>query len=230
MLSVLLVEDDIDLAATVVQYLELEGIQCDHASNGVSGLHFIANNHYDSLLLDINLPRLDGLAVCEQLRDNGDDTPVLMLTARDQLDDKIRGFQVGTDDYLVKPFELEELVARVRALAKRRSGQSRLLQCAEVVMNLDSKTASRAGRPLKLSPTGWRLLELLLRASPKVVSRAAIEQALWGDEPPDSNSLKVHLFNLRRVIDAEGETPLLHTIPGQGFTLRDMTAPDGGVQ
>ena len=119
MLSVLLVEDDIDLAATVVQYLELEGIQCDHASNGVSGLHFIANNHYDSLLLDINLPRLDGLAVCEQLRDNGDDTPVLMLTARDQLDDKIRGFQVGTDDYLVKPFELLEVYARVQSLWRR---------------------------------------------------------------------------------------------------------------
>ncbi len=228
MLNVLLVEDDIDLAATVVQYLELEDIHCDHASNGISGLHFMQNNSYDSLLLDINLPKLDGLTVCQQLRDNGDDTPVLMLTARDQLDDKIRGFQAGTDDYLVKPFELEELVARVRALAKRRSGQSRILRCADLIMNLDSKTVTRAGQQLKLSPTGWRLLEVLLRTSPKVISRGVIEQSLWGDEPPDSNSLKVHLFNLRKSIDGEFEVPLLHTIPGQGFALRDNSAQEKG--
>ncbi|CAA0090813.1 Response regulator MprA [Halioglobus japonicus] len=225
MLNVLLVEDDIDLAATIVQYLELEDIHCDHASNGVAGLHFMRLNRYDSLLLDINLPRLDGLTVCQQLRDDGDDTPVLMLTARDQLEDKIQGFKAGTDDYLVKPFELEELVARVQALAKRRSGQTRVLQYADLVMNLDSKTVSRSGRQLKLSPTGWRLLELLLRNSPKVLTRATIEQSLWGDEPPDSNSLKVHMFNLRKAIDGNADVPLLHTIAGQGFALRDIATP-----
>jgi DNA-binding response OmpR family regulator len=229
MLNVLLVEDDIDLAATIVQYLELEDIHCDHASSGVAGLHFMRQNRYDSLLLDINLPRMDGLSVCQQLRDDGDDTPVLMLTARDQLEDKIQGFKAGTDDYLVKPFELEELVARVQALAKRRSGQSRVLQCADLIMNLDSKTVSRAGRALKLSPTGWRLLELLLRNSPKVLSRETIEQSLWGDEPPDSNSLKVHVFNLRKAIDGDCAAHLLHTIPGQGFALRDAPTSAKGL-
>lgn len=230
MLNVLLVEDDIDLAATVVQYLELEGILCDHASNGASGLHFMQNNRYDSLLLDINLPKMDGLTVCQKLRDNGDDTPILMLTARDQLDDKIRGFQAGTDDYLVKPFELEELVVRVQALAKRRSGQSRILKCADLSMNLDSKTASRSDRQLRLSPIAWRLLEILLRASPNVLSRQSIEQSLWGDEPPDSNSLKVHMFNLRKTIDGDFEAALLHTIPGQGFALKSVSAQESGEQ
>ena len=220
MLNVLLVEDDIDLAATLVQYLELENIRCDHASNGVSGLHFMRSNRYDSLLLDINLPRLDGLSVCQQLRAEGDDTPVLMLTARDQLNDKIEGFKAGTDDYLVKPFELEELLVRVRALAKRRSNQSRVLRCADLTMNLDSKMVERAGQALKLSPIGWRLLEILLRASPQVLSRSELENALWGDEPPDSNSLKVHIFNLRKAIDSEFEGPLLQTVSGQGFALR----------
>ena len=223
MLTTLLVEDDLDLAATVVQYLELEGILCDHASNGVAGLQLMRENHFDVLLLDLNLPKLDGLRVCQQLREEGNDTPVLMLTARDQLDDKVQGFDVGTDDYLVKPFELEELIVRVHALSRRRSGQARILRCGDLSMDLDSKTATRAGQALKLSPTGWRLLEALLRASPQVVSRKQLEQILWGDEPPDSNSLKVHLFNLRKVLDNNFETPLLHTLPGQGFSLRPVT-------
>ena len=221
MLNVLLVEDDLDLAATVVQYLELEDIHCDHASNGLSGLQLMRQHSYDSLLLDINMPKLDGLSVCQQLRNRGDDTPVLMLTARDQLADKILGFQAGTDDYLVKPFEMDELVVRVRALAKRRSGQSRILRCADLTMNLDNREVSRSARVLKLSPTGWRILEVLLRASPGVVSRSALEQALWGEDPPDSNSLKVHLFNLRKAIDGGFEVALLHTVSGHGFALRD---------
>ena len=221
MLNALLVEDDLDLAETVIQYLQLEAIDCDYASNGVAGLQLMREHRYDVLLLDLNLPRLDGLSVCQQLRRDGDDTPVLMLTARDQLDDKIQGFDAGTDDYLVKPFELEELVVRLQALARRRSGQVRRLSCADLSLDLDSKTATRAGQPLKLSPTGLRLLEVLLRASPRVVSRLALEQALWGDEPPDSNSLKVHLFNLRKAVDGEFAQTLLHTVPGQGFSLRE---------
>jgi DNA-binding response OmpR family regulator len=230
MLNVLLVEDDLDLAATVVQYLELEDIRCDHASNGLSGLQLMRQHRYDSLLLDINMPKLDGLSVCQQLRSKGDDTPVLMLTARDRLEDKILGFQAGTDDYLVKPFEMDELVARVRALAKRRSGQSLILRCADLTMNLESREVSRAAQLLKLSPTGWRILEALLRASPGVVSRAELEQALWGEDPPDSNSLKVHLYNLRKAVDDGFEVTLLHTIPGHGFALRDPRAQQPGVQ
>ena len=221
MLNVLLVEDDLDLADTIVQYLELEGIRCVHGTNGVAGLQLAKEGGYQVLLLDINLPRLDGLSLCEQLRGIGNDTPILMLTARDSLDDKLAGFQAGTDDYLVKPFALQELVVRLEALSRRRSGQTRKLSCAGLEMNLSDKTVTRNGCILKLSPTGWRLLEALLRASPEVVSRQDLEEAVWSDDVPDSNSLKVHIFNLRKVIDVPFSAPLLHTIPGHGFVLRE---------
>jgi len=220
MLNVLLVEDDLDLAQTVVQYLELEGIVCDHAANGVAGLALLRGRHLDCILLDLNLPRLDGLSVCARLRADGNDTPVLMLTARDALDDKLEGFRAGTDDYLTKPFELQELVVRLRALARRRSGQARILSCGALSMNLDERSVTRAGRPVKLSPTGWSLLEALLRASPAVVSRRVLEQAVWGDAPPDSDALKVHLFHLRKAVDGSFDASLLHTVPGHGFALR----------
>ncbi|KGM06400.1 putative two-component response regulator [Methylophaga thiooxydans] len=220
MLTTLLIEDDLDLAQTVIDYLSLESIRCDHASNGIAGLNLLAENQFDVLLLDLNLPRMDGLMVCEQLRQQGKDIPVLMLTARDQINDKLAGFKAGTDDYLVKPFELDELVVRLKALARRRSGQVQLLSCADLEMNLDTRTVTRATQPLKLSPTSWRLLETLLRASPAVVTKQQLEVAVWGDEAPDSNSLKVHLFHLRKAIDAPFEHPLLHTIAGHGFALR----------
>ncbi|MCG8313074.1 MAG: response regulator transcription factor [Pseudomonadales bacterium] len=223
MLTVLLVEDDIDLAQTVVQYLELEQIQCDHASNGVAGLNLMQRNHYQVLLLDLNLPRLDGIGVCQQLRQQGDDTPILMLTARDQLDDKVEGFKAGTDDYLVKPFAMQELIARIFALSRRRSGQANQLQCGPLSVNFGEKQAYREGQLLKLSPTAWKLLETLMRASPNVVSREVLEQALWGDDVPDSNSLKVHMHNLRKSVDAPFGYGMIQTIAGQGFALREST-------
>ncbi len=219
-LSTLLIEDDLDLAQTVIDYLELESIQCDHASNGVAGLQMLAEQEFDVLLLDLNLPRMDGLTVCEQLRQQGRDIPILMLTARDQITDKLAGFNAGTDDYLVKPFELDELVVRIQALSRRRSGQVQLLSCADLEMNLDTREVRRGGEPLKLSPTNWRLLETLLRASPSVVSKQKLEQAVWGDETPDSASLKVHLFHLRKAVDGDFEQKLIHTVTGHGFVLR----------
>lgn len=224
MLNVLLVEDDFDLAETVIDYLELESIACDYASNGMAGLQLIEQNPYDVVLLDINLPRLDGLSLCERLRASGNDTPILMLTARDQLDDKLAGFKAGTDDYLVKPFELQELVVRLRALARRRSGQTQLLRCGDLEMNLKVRTVTRAGQAIKLSPVGWQLLEALLRASPEVVSKQKLIAAVWGDAPPDSDSLKVHLFHLRKAIDAPFATALLHTIAGHGFAIKEAPA------
>lgn len=221
MLSLLLVEDDLDLAQTVVQYLELEDIRCDHASNGVAGLELMRRGRYDALLLDLNLPRMDGLTLCQKLRAAGDDTPILMLTARDRLDDKIEGFHAGTDDYLVKPFALQELVARVQALARRRSGQVQRLRCGDLEMNLAERRVTRAGQEIRLTPIGWRLLEALLRAAPSVVSRQMLQEAVWGEDMPDSDSLKVHLHHLRKSIDAPFPTALLQTIPGHGFALKD---------
>ena len=172
------------------------------------------------LLLDLNLPRIDGLTVCERLRSAGSDIPVLMLTARDQLIDKQAGFAAGTDDYLVKPLELKKLVMRIQALSRRRSGQTQLLRCGDLQMNLQQRQLSRADINLHLSPIGWRILELLLRESPNVVSRQRLEIAIWGEEIPDSDSLKVHLHHLRKTIDGGFDTALLQTIPGIGIAIR----------
>lgn len=226
MLSVLLIEDDLDLAQTVMDYLQLESIQCDHASNGAAGLTLLHQQDYDVLLLDLNLPRIDGLTVCERLRADGKDIPVLMLTARDQLADKQAGFAAGTDDYLVKPFALEELVLRLQALSRRRSGQMQKLQFADLLMDLNSREVSRDSQIIKLSPIGWQLLEVLLRHAPDVVSRQKLQMAVWGDEIPDSNSLKVHMHHLRKAIDGPFDSNLLQTVAGHGFALRisDETA------
>jgi len=219
-LNVLLVEDDRDLAASVADYLLLERITCDHAYNGQAGLTLACENPYDVILLDLMLPRMDGLTVCEKLREKGIDTPVLMLTARDTLDDKVAGFNAGTDDYLVKPFALEELVVRVMALSKRRSGQVQKLTVADLELDLQSKTATRNGKILKLTPTGWILLETLMRASPSVVTRQTLENTVWPDDVPDTNSLKVHMYNLRQQVDKPFESNLIHTLQGQGFVVK----------
>lgn len=218
--SILLVEDDLDLAQTLIDYLRLENIDCDHASNGVSAEQLALQNVYDVLLLDINLPRQNGLDVCSALRAKGLDTPILMLTARDTLQDKLKGFEVGSDDYLVKPFEMAELVARIHALAKRKSGQSRQWSVAGLVMDFQRHQVTREGQPIKLSPIGWKLLEALMQASPQVVSKAQLSQKIWGDDVPDSDALKVHLHKLRKAVDDGFSTPLIQTFPGVGFALQ----------
>jgi DNA-binding response OmpR family regulator len=220
-INILLVEDDIDLSASVSEYLALENIQCDFAYNGQSGLELAKQNLFDVILLDINLPQLDGLSLCEQLRLSGIDTPVLMLTALDTLADKLAGFRAGTDDYLVKPFALDELVARIQVLATRRSGQIQKLNISDLEINFLRHEVRRANKVLTITPTGWKLLETLMRASPSVLTREQLQQAVWNDEPPDSNSLKVHLFKLRQQVDVPFEKKLIHTLSGKGFSLRE---------
>jgi len=217
---ILLVEDDLDLAATIIDYLEIEDIYCDHAANGVIGLQLIEKNNYDMAILDINMPQMNGLTLCKSIRELGSSMPILMLTARDSLPDKLAGFDVGTYDYMVKPFEMLELIARINVLSKRQSGQSSYFSIANLSVDFKSKTAKRHQRELKLSPTGWILLEVLIRKSPQVISRDQLSRAIWGDEIPDSNSLKVHIFKLRQQIDSENEDKLLKTISGQGFALK----------
>lgn len=222
-LQLLLVEDDIDLATAVIDYFELEHIRCDHAANGVSGYHLIESHRYDVVVLDLNLPKISGLEVCEKIRSQGIDVPILMLTARDTLDDKLTGFSKGADDYLVKPFAMEELIVRVQVLAKRRSGQVSKLTVEDLELDLQEKVATRDGQPIKLSPIGTKLLECLLRESPNTVSRDKLMQSVWGDDQPDSNSLKVHMFNLRKAVDGDSKSKLIHTITGYGFALKRDT-------
>lgn len=222
MINVLLVEDDIDLAATIVDYLDIESINCDHASNGLMGLELIQRNHYQMMMLDINMPKMDGLTLCNTVREKGLDIPILMLTARDSLENKLQGFEAGSDDYLVKPFAMRELVARVQVLAKRRSGEVKRLVLGDLILDLNQRSAQLQQRTLKLSPIAFKLLEVLVRASPHPVSRQHIMQAVWGDEQPDSNSLKVHIHHVRKQLDASKHSPLLklETISGIGFAIK----------
>ena len=170
-LQLLLVEDDLDLATAIMDYFALEGIECDHAANGLAGFNLIKQNPYDAVILDLNLPRMSGLQVCEQLRAQGIDVPILMLTARDTLDDKLTGFSVGADDYLIKPFAMEELIVRAQVLSRRRSGQVNKLTVRDLELDLKQQQASRNGETLKLSPIGFRILEALMRESPNPISR-----------------------------------------------------------
>ncbi|WP_024600710.1 response regulator transcription factor [Pseudoalteromonas sp. TAE56] len=220
MINVLLVEDDIDLATTIVDYLEIESIECDHASNGVMGLNLIERNPYQMIILDVNMPKMDGLTMCKTLRERGIDIPVLMLTARDSLDNKLEGFAAGSDDYLVKPFAMKELVARVQVLAKRTSGEVKRLTFANLTLNLTAHTATVAAYSLKLSPITFKLLEVLVREQQKPVTRQVIMQAIWGDDQPDSNSLKVHIHHLRKQLEQAHCQAVLETIPSVGFGLK----------
>jgi len=224
-LQLLLVEDDIDLATAVIDYFELERIQCDHAANGLSGFNLIKSNHYDAVILDLNLPKMDGLTVCNTLRAEGVDVPILMLTAKDTLDDKLQGFAKGADDYLVKPFAMEELIVRIKVLSRRRSGQAKKLCISGLTLDNEQQTVTRDGKRLKLSPISFKILETLMLASPNPVNREKLIQAVWGEEQPDSNSLKVHMFNLRKAVDGQGDdkypTKLIHTLVGYGFVLKD---------
>lgn len=219
-LQCLLVEDDLDLATAIIDYLALEGIECDHAANGVAGLSLIQNQRYDVVILDLNLPKMDGLEVCAKLRASGLDVPVLMLTARDTLDDKLGGFSAGADDYLIKPFAMEELIVRAQVLSRRRSGQVTLLSAEGVELDLTTQTATCDGQEMKLTPIGYKLLETLLRASPNSVSRDKLVQSVWGDEQPDSNSLKVHMYHLRKAVDGQSGVKRIQTLVGRGFALK----------
>lgn len=221
MLSVLLVEDDRDLALSIIDHLELDKVICDYASNGLEGSALIERNQYDVIILDINMQGMDGLSLCEKIRSQGNDTPVLMLTARDSLANKLEGFTAGADDYMVKPFEIEELVARLQVLSKRRSGQVSQLAVGPLSLNLNNRTGRLNNQPIKLTPTAFKLLETLLRASPNPVSQTDLFQKIWGDDLLDSNKLRVHIHKLRKILGLADAEYLLKTAPGFGFYIAE---------
>ena len=222
-LSVLLVEDHRQLAQTVVEFLEQEGALVDYASDTTLARTLVQEHHYDILVLDVMLPGEDGYSFSQYLRKElALDTPVIFMTARDQLDDKLEGFARGGDDYIVKPFALPELVARVQALVRRerREVAPNLLTVADPQLDPARQEVRREGQLLKLSPTAFRILRILMRESPKVVSREQLEHELWGDLVPDSDALRSHLYNLRKAVDKPFEHALLETLPGVGFSIR----------
>jgi DNA-binding response OmpR family regulator len=220
--NLLLVEDNRDIAEMVHAYLEARGYTVDYAADGVTGLHLAVSNEYDAIILDLMLPGMDGLSLCRKYRQEArNDTPVLMLTARDTLDDKILGLDAGADDYLVKPFAIQELEARIRAMLRRRRGEvaPELLRVGDLTLDTGTLSLHRAGRSLTLTPIALRLLIVLMRASPRVVTRQELEREIWGDVLPDSDTLRSHLYTLRKTIDKPFDRQLLHTIPSLGYRL-----------
>jgi DNA-binding response OmpR family regulator len=210
-MRILIVEDNPDILANVLDYLQLKG------------LHLAATQVYDLIVLDVMLPGIDGYQICRRLREDARlNVPIIMLTACDTLEDRIHGLDIGADDYLVKPFALSELHARIQAVLRRSRGELRHeLRVGDLVFDTDTLDVRRAGRPLKVHPLGLKLLAALMQRSPAVVRREALERELWGDDSPDSDSLRSHVHLLRQVIDKPFGRPLLHTVHGVGFRLAE---------
>jgi len=225
MAKLLVVDDDPALSRTLRRALAVEGYAVDCAGDGLEALLRLGESTYDAVVLDVSMPRLDGLAVCRQLRENRDRTPVLMLTARDEVRDRVSGLDAGADDYLVKPFALDELNARLRALLRRAADDEdgdgeRRLGYADVVLDLQTFRASRGARSLELTRTEHRLLELVLRNPEQVLPRDVIYERVWGfDISLTSNSLDVYVGYLRRKTEEGGEPRLIQTVRGVGFML-----------
>jgi DNA-binding response OmpR family regulator len=227
-MKVLVIEDELPIATNVCDFLESRGHVVDAASDGVTGLHLAATQEFDAVVLDLNLPRIDGLTLCRRLREDAlRDTPVLMLTARDTLEDKLEGFGAGADDYLAKPFELRELEARLVALHKRRGGRTaaRELRHGAIAYNAATLAVTVGGVPIKLPPKSLRLLETLLAQPERVFSRADLETAVWGDRLPSSETLRSQMHILRRAFAAAGAPDPIENLHGLGYRL--APAPEG---
>ena len=221
-MRVLVIEDNPDIVANLHDFLEPLGYQLDTARTGNAGLGFLRDHPYDVIVLDLMLPGMDGLEVCRQLRRAlRVRTPLLMLTARDTVADKVAGFEAGADDYLVKPFSLAELDARLKALSRRGPSldAQAVLRFGDVELDPSTHEARRAGQLLRLTPTGYQLLFALLRAAPEIVTREQLEHEVWRDDRPDSDALRTHIHALRNALDKPFGSALLRTIPGVGFRL-----------
>jgi len=220
-MHLLLIEDNLDLSANVGEFLESRGNTVDYARDGTQGLQLAGSEGYDAVIMDLGLPGLDGLTLCRRLRDTARrDIPIVMLTARDTEADKLSGFDAGADDYVTKPFSLLELQARLKALVRRASGSRGVLQVADLTFDLRTLLIRRGSRAIALAPTGMRILEQLMRASPGVVTREQIERTVWGDDPPGTDAaLRGHILIIRNAVDSETEPKLLHTVHGIGYRL-----------
>lgn len=226
MTKILIIEDNPDIVANIYAFFEPKGYELDNAYNGIGGLALAIENRYDVILLDVMLPGMNGLKLCQALRaEHRNKTPVLMLTARDTISDKVIGFESGADDYLVKPFSLVELDARIKALIRRHQDEhfQPVLQVGDLRLEAECHVVTRAEQPLKLTPTGFKILQLLMTASPRVVSKSEIEDKVWGRNIPDSDALRTHVHTLRQQVDKPFAQPMIVTIAGVGYQL---TIPD----
>ena len=225
-MHLLIIEDNISLTANLFEYFEARGHTLDAAPDGISGLHLATTQHYDAAVLDWMLPRMDGCEVLRRLRaSERPELPVIMLTALSELPDKVAGFRAGADDFLGKPFALQELEVRLEALVARAGGgrRGKVLEVGDLRLDLRTLEGSRSGHALHLYPACRKILQLLMQASPEVVTRDRLENALWGDNPPDGDMLRSHIYELRRVVDGPFEEKLIHTLPRVGYRLAVIT-------
>ncbi|MFT7839533.1 response regulator transcription factor [Saccharothrix sp. BKS2] len=228
-MRILVVDDDRAVRESLRRSLQFNGYQVDLAGDGQQALESVVNQRPDAMVLDVMMPRLDGLEVCRRLRSTGDDLPILVLTARDAVSDRVSGLDAGADDYLPKPFALEELLARLRALLRRatpddpRDGSAgAVLRFADLELDPGTRDVRRGERPISLTRTEFALLELFLAHPKQVLTRGRILEDVWGyDFPTSGNALEVYVGYLRRKTEAEGETRLLHTVRGVGYVLRE---------
>ncbi len=230
-MRILVVDDDKAVRDSLRRSLAFNGYQVDLAEDGQAALDMMIDQRPDALVLDVMMPRVDGLEVCRRLRSAGDELPILVLTARDAVSDRVAGLDAGADDYLPKPFALEELLARLRALLRRRTpeeiaaaamGPARTMTFADLSLDPDTREVRRGERPISLTRTEFSLLELLLAHPRRVLTRAQILEQVWGyDFPTSGNALEVYVGYLRRKTEAEGEPRLIHTVRGVGYVMRE---------
>jgi DNA-binding response OmpR family regulator len=226
-MEILIIEDNADIATNVGLYFENKGHQVDYAYNGKHGLNLALEHKFDVIVLDLMLPGMDGLQVCQELKnDHRSQAAIIMLTARDTLDDKLTGFDAGADDYLVKPFSLLELDARVNAVANRMSPTNRktTLRVADLELDPECHTVTRANQTIQLKPVNFRILEFLILNQHRITPQREIVDHVWRDSPPEGDSLRVHIHNIRQQIDKPFDHKLLHTIHGVGYRLFDDRA------
>ena len=225
-MNVLIIEDNQDIAESVYDYLEILGYTIDAAGDGVTGLHLAVTKDYDVVILDLGLPGINGVELCSRLRRDAQRLiPVIMLTSRNTIENKLEGFKSGADDYLTKPFSLKELAARVKVLSERVSRMpSSRLTVGDLSLDVDTHEVNRAGKKINLNPTLFRLMIYLMQNPHRVIKRKELEYAVWQDNPPDSDALRTHLSNLRQVVDKPFDHPLLHTVRGFGYKLTNKNA------
>ena len=222
----LVVDDDRAVRDSLRRSLEFNGYEVVLAADGAEGLVAVGAQHPDVVVVDVMMPRLDGIETTRALRAAGNDVPILVLTARDAVGDRVEGLDAGADDYLTKPFALEELLARLRALLRRvvpdADGESEVLTFADLTMDVSSRDVSRGGRPIELTRTEFTLLEMFLRRPRRVLDRSFILEEVWGyDFPTSANSLEVYVGYLRRKTEADGEPRLIQTVRGVGYVLKE---------
>ncbi|OEF18848.1 response regulator transcription factor [Aliivibrio logei] len=221
-MKVLIVEDNHHVAETIADYLELVGIDIDCAYHGVAAIEILKNQSFDAIVMDIMMPKLDGISTVQALRnDYACSTPIIFLTAKDTLEDKIHAFEAGGDDYLVKPFAMEELHIRLLALSKRgKRTDVGKLTFEDMEMDIKAGTLSRQQQLIKLAPIQLKIIALLMKKAPDIVSKNELTEHIWGDELPSSDALRSHLYTIRNAIDKGFDTPRLETIHGKGYRLK----------